>query len=139
MIAALFPNHIGRVSFAKRFAVWLIFTSVFEALILPRLQELCKLPPGNDLFAGLFLGSLLVLTTYYWLGILIPRVRDIGAPSLTLLLFCVPIVSVLPAIAVFFAPTDWWHAIQSAHPSQKGQNTSETNPSIAHDRREDPY
>jgi len=101
----LFPERIGRVDFFWRMFLVCV-TFCVGAYV-------CSLFPENSnlrLALALALGTVLLM--YPVTFILVPRVRDLGLPSLAIAFLLVPVLNALLVIALFFAPKDYWHTLR---------------------------
>ena len=68
---------------------------------------------------------------YLAIGVMLPRVKDIGLPGATLLLILVPIVNVVFMLVLLFIPTGEWQgisrrdAVAADLPLQTGDDASD--------------
>jgi len=121
MIFDLFPKRINRIYYLSRvIAVGVCFYAI--SLAVSRLAS-----PNRELGFYTVMVLVLVHLAYYFVGILVPRLRDIGMPPLMLALWFVPIAGQLLIIAALFAPSGWWQKVTIPTPKTNGIDSINTN------------
>jgi uncharacterized membrane protein YhaH (DUF805 family) len=98
----IFPRRIGRVSFAIRYALFLGAVWLGALLLATGVDgELGKM----DVALRLLAVAMLVFCLFYVIRhILIARLRDVGLHSLWAVLIFIPIVNLIFALVLLFAP-----------------------------------
>jgi hypothetical protein len=104
----LLPKRIGRLSFLIRLIAVLILHFAVGSLIQ-------HLPLAPEIRAVLLAVWVMVLLVYYYIFVIIPRVRDFGLPALAALLCLIPLFNILLLMALLFGPKNHWQTLQDRH------------------------
>lgn len=117
MNSLLWPLTISRPQFFIRWLlVWLpskgIITAYFYLSARNLLKQGIEPPPMSGLITAFLLGFAALLMTFLIFFAVIPRLRDIGAPTWLSLAFYIPLVGHLAWLALLVTPTGFWSRYQ---------------------------
>jgi hypothetical protein len=87
-----FPKRIGRLSYILRLLLVVpLFYGAFFSL--------------NMVFLVVFVG-------YFYCCVVMPRLRDLGLPDLTIVLFFIPILNALLLLCLMIGPQAYWQTLR---------------------------
>ena len=137
MLRSLFPQRIARGEFCIRFVLLLVAYLGASFLGLP-LASVINPGPTRELVTILaYAIPLFLFVAYFFFGVLIPRLRDVGLPSWYLVFYLVPLLNLFLIGMAFFAPSDSWNEGKDKVDLPAMPTTSDL--SVQRGNIEDPY
>ena len=107
-ISLFFPTRIGRLSYFGR----LLLLAALGFGILYLIHELVTDTKGRA-WLWLYVAWNIVFLFYLFAFIVLPRLRDIEAPLLLIILSFIPMLNGFFGLCLLFAPTGYWKKLQN--------------------------
>lgn len=139
MIEALFPPRIARVEFCIRYAFLIVVYAVTSFLIAWAGESIRAVRNGDIIIFSAFLATVMIMTSWFFLCVFIPRLRDIGLPHWYLVFFFVPVLNLILFVMAFAAPSDSWGAKEGAGGSSSAEKNERQETPPPQGLSEDPY
>ncbi len=68
------------------------------------------------------LAWVMLVLGYFFAFVVIPRIRDFGLPTITFLLYLIPLLNILMGLALFFGPHDYWQKLRNQRDKSEGKS-----------------